>query len=767
MCFTCEGITLKGYRRQNLQPRDFSKREIFQSTIDLFSYILRMRLVRPFPKEEKLSENENVSIEEDRAGSNDHERINNKQQKRRTTEDSSSSTVRTSELLLLNRNQSGGCNSKRSRHPRSVSPSKFMMGAFSWRNSHNSKGSKSKGSNHRKNHEKKKKHKSNNKEITEKTTIQQQEERRHEEVILACPNVAVQSVSSGVSQLVSTSSNAGTNIPPSPESQAFVTHQLLPEEPAPLLELDSQVPPVESLPTTTTEAEPIISCLSSSCHNSEDMGDDNLSHTSRGSTVSSKCSSTFKKESLRRSYSTCSVAKMMLTHSQSAIGLDEMIEDRREGGQLGQNFVHIEMPFGKPIEEVYDGIHNGPVLGSGMAGTVRLVTHKTTGLKYAVKVLDLGLVEKPTGLQQLREEICVMCQLDHPNIVRLEEVYESQTEIYLVQELCTGGELFDRLDEQPDYHYTEGECARLVKQMLSAVRYLHSKGIVHRDLKLENFLFSSAHPYSELKMIDFGLSKHFQYGEVQHETVGTPYTVAPEVIRGNYDERCDLWAIGVISFLLLSGESPFGGCGGPEPLSQVRTNILNASYAFEPADIWELVSSQARGFIRSLLVTDPNARFSAQQAQQHEWFQEWKRNGADDNNNSSNSLSPNVVRALVNFKEFSDMRKLLCEVLSFTLLSDQIHDLRREFEKMDTDGSGEISLAALKQVLMQNAGAGSLGALTEDEVTDIFDAMRVRKTETNIHWHEFLAAALSQCSVDGRNLRLAFERLDSDHKGVR
>lgn len=123
-----------------------------------------------------------------------------------------------------------------------------------------------------------------------------------------------------------------------------------------------------------------------------------------------------------------------------------------------------------------------------------------------------------------RSHLSTYClpQLDHPNIVRLEEVYESQSEIYLVQELCLGGELFDRLDEQPDYHYTEAECARLVKQMLSAVRYLHSKGIIHRDLKLENFLFSSTAQDSELKMIDFGLSKHFAYGEVQHEAVGTP-----------------------------------------------------------------------------------------------------------------------------------------------------------------------------------------------------------------------------------------------------
>lgn len=333
----------------------------------------------------------------------------------------------------------------------------------------------------------------------------------------------------------------------------------------------------------------------------------------------------------------------------------------------------------------------------------------------------------------------------------------------MVQELCLGGELFDRLDEQPDYHYTEGECARLVKQMLSAVRYLHSKGIIHRDLKLENFLFSSTSKDSELKMIDFGLSKHFRYGEVHHEAVGTPYTVSPEVIRGSYDERCDVWAIGVITFLLLSGDPPFGGCGGPEPLMQVRANILSGTFRFEPKEIWANTSSLARSFICDLLKTDPKDRPTARKAQTHAWLQEWANRGKI---GKDNALNPNVVKALVNFKEFSDMRKLLCEVLSFTLLPYQIKDLRREFEKMDTDGSGEISLSALKQVLVTNAGAGSLGALTEEEVEDIFNAMRVRKSETRIHWHEFIAAGLSQCQVDDRNLRLAFDRLDSDHKGV-
>ena len=453
-----------------------------------------------------------------------------------------------------------------------------------------------------------------------------------------------------------------------------------------------------------------------------------------------------------------------LQHSGSAIGLDEI---HSETAGLTQKVVHIEVPFGKPIEEVYDGVHSGPVLGSGVSGLVRLVTHKATGLEYAVKCLDLGLVGTQEGLAQLREEIFIMCQLDHPNIVRLEEVYESHSEIYLVQELCVGGELFDRLDEQPDYHYTEAECARLVKQMLSAVRYLHSKGIIHRDLKLENFLFSSKNADSELKMIDFGLSKHFRYGEVHHEAVGTPYTVAPEVIKGSYDERCDIWAIGVIAFLLLSGDPPFGGCGGPEPLLTVRSNILSGKYAFEPEDIWELVSENGKNFVRALLVLNPKERPTAREAQKHAWLKEWASRQSIAGNQAEKVLNPNVVKALVNFKEYSHFRKLLSEVLSFTLLPEQIVDLRKEFELLDTDGSGEISLKGLKEVLLKKGGSGALGALNEDEVEDIFNAMRVNKAETRIHWHEFIAAGLSQCQVDDRNLRLAFDRLDGDHKGVR
>jgi calcium-dependent protein kinase len=198
---------------------------------------------------------------------------------------------------------------------------------------------------------------------------------------------------------------------------------------------------------------------------------------------------------------------------------------------------------------------------------------------------------------------------------------------------------------------------------------------------------------------------------------------------------------------------------------QVRDNILRGAFRFEPKEIWRPVSKEAKHFIKSLLVVDPMKRPTAQQAKESMWLKMWSNIENDENGGENSTINPNVVKALVGFREYSDMRKLLCEVLSFTLLPEQIQGLRKEFEKYDKDGTGEISLSTLKNVLIGNASTGKLGGLTEAEVVDIFNAMRVRKGEATIHWHDFIAAGLSQCAVDERNLRLAFGRLDQEHKG--
>jgi len=197
-------------------------------------------------------------------------------------------------------------------------------------------------------------------------------------------------------------------------------------------------------------------------------------------------------------------------------------------------------------------------------------------------------------------------------------------------------------------------------------------------------------------------------------------------------------------------------------MKEVRDNILNARFSFEPAEYWSHVSESAKEFISHILVVDPALRPTAEECQSHPWMREWV------NREDVGGLSPAVQSALRSFRGFSDMRKLLCEVIGFTLLPDQITVLRKEFEKLDVDQTGEISLENLKKVLMANAGSGSLGATVtaaEDEVEDIFNSMRLHKKDTTIHWHHFLAAGLSECAVDGRNHRIAFDRIDHDGKG--
>lgn len=165
-------------------------------------------------------------------------------------------------------------------------------------------------------------------------------------------------------------------------------------------------------------------------------------------------------------------------------------------------------------------------------------------------------------------------------------------------ELCTGGELFDRLFAQSSNHFTEAKASQLVRKMLSAIHYLHMRGICHRDLKLENFIFEDRTEDSEICLIDFGLSKSY-HGGVMNEVLGTSYYVAPEVLRGCYSLSCDLWGIGVIAYMLLSGLAPFGGEDDKQILDRVR--IGKFSY---PDKHWKGISTGAKDFISKLLVMD-------------------------------------------------------------------------------------------------------------------------------------------------------------------
>jgi len=430
---------------------------------------------------------------------------------------------------------------------------------------------------------------------------------------------------------------------------------------------------------------------------------------------------------------------------------------------LRSKVVNFESKYGSTVDDVYYGLNDGRILGTGVVGTVRKVTHRRTGKAFACKIMDVKTIRGADALLQLRTEIEAMCTLDHPYIVRLEEVYESDREICLILQLCTGGELFDRLDDQPDYRYTEKQAAELVGQMLGSVRYVHSRGIVHRDLKLENFLFVDEDA-TELRMIDFGLAKYFKSGEdVVGRPGGTPYTMAPEALKGIYSDKCDVWSIGVIAFLCLSGDAPFGGCTEGCSMKELYDNINNCKFSFEPTYIWGDISETAKDFIRTLLTVDPKKRPSAAEALEHPWLDTACRRDS-----IMNPIGQNVLSSLKAFKDGSHLRRLLSEVVAFTMTPKQIGPLHDEFKKLDPAGTGEISLEALRGVMSSKANTGGLGNLGPSEVADIFDAMRVgpkKEAGRMVQWREFIAAATSMAEVDEVNLRLAFDRIDYERKG--
>ncbi|KAL3669328.1 hypothetical protein V7S43_005705 [Phytophthora oleae] len=261
------------------------------------------------------------------------------------------------------------------------------------------------------------------------------------------------------------------------------------------------------------------------------------------------------------------------------------------------------------IEEAY-GV--GAQLGRGRFSKVCEATHKHTGVKSAVKIIDKSKLQ-PTEKELLRTEIAILKLVRHPNIIRLYDVYEDRQYIFIVTELVSGGELFNRIVGRA--RYTEAEARVVMRPLLESVSYLHRLGIVHRDLKPENILCGDT--LTDLKIADFGLSKLVHPEELMKMPCGTLNYVAPEVLAlVGYGREADIWSLGVIMYLLLRGELPFYG----KAKSEVIQKTLHAEINLETDAAWRSVSSAGKALLRGLLTKDPTRRLTAQDALLHEWF---------------------------------------------------------------------------------------------------------------------------------------------------
>ncbi|XP_052899430.1 calcium/calmodulin-dependent protein kinase type 1 isoform X2 [Anopheles moucheti] len=251
------------------------------------------------------------------------------------------------------------------------------------------------------------------------------------------------------------------------------------------------------------------------------------------------------------------------------------------------------------------------LLGTGAFSEVRLCEHKETAQQYAVKIIDKKALKGKED--SLENEIRVLKRFTHPNIVQLLETFEDKSKVYLIMELVTGGELFDRIVEKGSY--TERDASNLIRQVLEAVDYMHEQGVVHRDLKPENLLYYSPAEDSKIMISDFGLSKMEDSGFMA-TACGTPGYVAPEVLAQKpYGKAVDVWSIGVISYILLCGYPPFYD----ENDANLFAQILKGEFEFD-SPYWDEISDSAKDFIRNLMCVNVERRFTCKQALAHPWI---------------------------------------------------------------------------------------------------------------------------------------------------
>ncbi len=397
------------------------------------------------------------------------------------------------------------------------------------------------------------------------------------------------------------------------------------------------------------------------------------------------------------------------------------------------------------------------ILGEGSFGQVFKVEHKITKAVRAMKIINkLKVCNSDENEDDLINEINVLKKLDHPNILKLFEFYNTSRKLFIISELCTGGELFDRITEVK--YFNEKIAAHIMRQLFSAISFCHHNNVIHRDLKPENILIDSEQEkkkeYFNIKIIDFGTSEVFKKNKLLDKQIGTPFYIAPEVLNNEYNEKCDLWSAGVIMFILLSGTPPFYGNSDEEIYNKVK----EGKFCLKSSE-WDDISSDAKELIKNLLVKDYNKRYSADQALNHKWIKTMKEN-------SNKPLSKeHLSKVAINFQDFNCNQKLQQATLAYIVHNltkkEDLDEVRRAFNEFDENGDGKLS----RDELIKGLSKVMTPTEAKEEVNRI---MKMIDGDNNgfIEYEEFMQATLSKDKmINDENLQTVFNLFDKDGSG--
>jgi len=390
----------------------------------------------------------------------------------------------------------------------------------------------------------------------------------------------------------------------------------------------------------------------------------------------------------------------------------------------------------------------------------------STKRKYACKTVNATRM-KADEMAEFINEINILSDLDHPNIVQLFEVFKNKRKFWIVQELCSGGDLSSRLPDS-----TEEDVVTVTEQILRGITYMHARNMCHRDIKLENIMYADMSPESEVKLIDFGLSNKFTKGQKMQKACGTIYTAAPELLLGGGStEQTDIWSIGCIVWIMLVKTYPFLRVMN-DLKDDIKVQKLKAAkFVFGVEWIRMKISDFGKQFVTECLKADPAERWSVSQALDfvhNKWMPHIDKGREEKGGSPSKPrrkrvrMKTSTLQGIQEFSNLGEFKKTVLMTIAYTMDKSSLTELKEIFTTLDLTSSGTIAIADLKQALNE---MHSDKHLDDGTVEKLFRGIDL-DSSGEIHYNEFLAAVVeSQGLITMERLAEVFDKLDVDGKG--